>query len=162
MILTFNHFLQMIIAALFFMVFTFCTWYEGSEILDRPWEWKYSTHFTHVNDEQAIDAVDISNFDHFVYAAKFKPLFPLLMVLAAAYIIILSGYILFKRRIKNMALFLLGFGVLFLFSSGFVSHSPTVGGNIFQAFFLIGGMIAIMAAALYYYRVPGVFNTFMK
>lgn len=162
MILTFNHFLQMIIAALFFMVFTFCTWYEGSEIVERPWEWKYSTLFTHVNDEQAIDAVDISNFDHFVYAAKFKPLFPLLMVLAASYIIILSGYILFKRRIKKMALFLLGFGVLFLFSSGFVSHSPTVGGNIFQAFFLIGGMIAIMAAALYYYRIPRGFNTFMK
>ncbi|MCD1162508.1 DUF4306 domain-containing protein [Peribacillus frigoritolerans] len=160
--MTFNHFLQMIIAALFFMVFTFCTWYEGSEILDRPWEWKYSTLFTHVNDEQAIDAVDISNFDHFVYAAKFKPLFPLLMVLAASYIIILSGYILFKRRIKKMALFLLGFGVLFLFSSGFVSHSPTVGGNIFQTFFLIGGMIAIMAAALYYYRIPRGFNTFMK
>ncbi|MEB2629989.1 MULTISPECIES: DUF4306 domain-containing protein [Peribacillus] len=160
--MTFNHFLQMIIAALFFMVFTFCTWYEGSEIVDKPWEWKYSTLFTHVNDEQAIDAVDISNFDHFVYAAKFKPLFPLLMVLAASYIIILSGYILFKRRIKKMALFLLGFGVLFLFSSGFVSHSPTVGGNIFQAFFLIGGMIAIMAAALYYYRIPRGFNTFLK
>ncbi|MFY0804895.1 DUF4306 domain-containing protein [Peribacillus frigoritolerans] len=160
--MTFNHFLQMIIAALFFMVFTFCTWYEGSEIVDKPWEWKYSTLFTHVNDEQAIDAVDISNFDHFVYAAKFKPLFPLLMVLASSYIIILSGYILFKRRIKKMALFLLGFGVLFLFSSGFVSHSPTVGGNIFQAFFLIGGMIAIMAAALYYYRIPRGFNTFLK
>lgn len=160
--MTFNHFLQMIIAALFFLVFTFCTWYEGSEIVDKPWEWKYSTLFTHVNDEQAIDAVDISNFDHFVYAAKFKPLFPFLMVLAASYIIILSGYILFKRRIKKMALFLLGFGVLFLFSSGFVSHSPTVGGNIFQAFFLIGGMIAIMAAALYYYRIPRGFNTFLK
>ncbi|WP_249599611.1 DUF4306 domain-containing protein [Peribacillus frigoritolerans] len=152
----------MIITALFFMVFTFCTWYEGSEIVDKPWEWKYSTLFTHVNDEQGIDAVDISNFDHFVYAAKFKPLFPLLMVLAASYIIILSGYVLFKRRIKKMALFLLGFGVLFLFSSGFVSHSPTVGGNIFQALFLIGGMIAIMAAALYYYRMPRGFNTFMK
>ncbi|WP_249599037.1 DUF4306 domain-containing protein [Peribacillus frigoritolerans] len=160
--MTFNHFLQMIITALFFMVFTFCTWYEGSEIVDKPWEWKYSTLFTHVNDEQGIDAVDISNFDHFVYAAKFKPLFPLLMVLAASYIIILSGYVLFKRRIKKMALFLLGFGVLFLFSSGFVSHSPTVGGNIFQALFLIGGMIAIMAAALYYYRMPRGFNTFMK
>ncbi|MEC0347226.1 DUF4306 domain-containing protein [Peribacillus frigoritolerans] len=160
--MTFNHFLQMIIAALSFMVFTFCTWYEGSEILDRPWEWKYSTHFTHINDKQAIDAVDISNFDHFVYAVKFKPLFPLLMVLAASYLIILTGYILFKRRIKKMALFLLGFGVLFLFSSGFVSNSPTVGGNIFQAFFLIGGMIAIMAAALYYYRMPRGFNTLMK
>ncbi|MCK2020251.1 DUF4306 domain-containing protein [Peribacillus frigoritolerans] len=160
--MTFNNFLQMIIAALFFMVFTFCTWYEGSEIVDKPWEWRYSTLFTHVNDEKAIDAVDISNFDHFVYAAKFKPLFPLLMVLAASHIIILSGYILFKRRIKKMALFLLGFGVLFLFSSGYVSNSPTVGGNVFQAFFLIGGMIAIMAAALYYYRMPRGFNTLMK
>jgi hypothetical protein len=151
----------MIIAALFFIVFTFCAWYEGSEILDS-WEWKYSTLFTHVSDEQAIDAVDISNFDHFVYAAKFKPLFPFLMVLAASYLIILTGYILFQRRCKKMALFLLGFGVLFLFSSGFVSNSPTVGGNIFQAFFLIGGMIAIAAAALYYYRMPRRFNTFVK
>ncbi len=58
-----------------------------------------------------------------------------------------------------MVLFLLGFGVIFLFFSGYVSNSPTVGGNIFQAFFLIGGMIAIMAAALYYYRMPRGFNT---
>lgn len=160
--MTFNHFLQMIIAALFFMVFTFCTWYEGSEILDRPWEWKHSTHFTNINDEQAIEADDISKFDHFVYAAKFKPLFPFLMVTTASYLIILTGYILFQRRIKKMALFLLGFGVIFLFSSGYVSNSPTVGGNIFQAFFLIGGMIAIMTAALYYYRMPRGFNTLMK
>ncbi|MDR4929500.1 DUF4306 domain-containing protein [Peribacillus simplex] len=152
--MTFNNLLQMIIAALFFMVFTFCTWYEGSEILDRPLEWKYSTHFTKVDDDQALDANDISNFDHFVYAAKFKPLFPFFMVLAASYLIILTGYILFKRSIKKMALFLLGLGVLFLLSTGFVSNSPTVGGNIFTAFFLIGGMIAIIGAALYYFRMP--------
>ncbi|MFS0762114.1 DUF4306 domain-containing protein [Peribacillus phoenicis] len=160
--MTFNNFLQMIITALFFMVFTFCTWYEGSEILDRPSEWKYSTPFTQVNDDQAMDADDILNFDYFVYAAKFKPLFPFLMVLASSYLIILTGYILFKRRIKKMALFLLGFGVLFLFSSGFVSNSPTVGGNIFTAFFLIGGMIAIIGAALYFFRMPTGFNTIMK
>ncbi|MGE1101344.1 DUF4306 domain-containing protein [Peribacillus simplex] len=152
--MTFNNLLQMIIAALFFMVFTFCTWYEGSEILDRPLEWKYSTHFTKVDDDQALDANDISNFDHFVYAAKFKPLFPFFMVLAASYLIILTGYILFKRSIKKMALFLLGLGVLFLLSTGFVSNSTTVGGNIFTAFFLIGGMIAIIGAALYYFRMP--------
>ncbi|MFY0783281.1 hypothetical protein AB1K18_23770 [Peribacillus simplex] len=56
-----------------------------------------------------------------------------------------------------------GFGVLFLISSGFISTSPTVGGNIFQAFFLIGGMIAgmiaVMGAALYYFRIPKRFNT---
>ncbi|MBO0998787.1 DUF4306 domain-containing protein [Bacillus sp. SD075] len=157
--MTINKFSQMIIAALFFMVFTFCTWYEGSEILDRPWEWKYSTHFTHVNDDQTMDADDISSFDYFVYAAKFKPLFPFFMVLAALYFIILTGYILFKRSMKKMALFLLGLGVLLLLSNGFVSHSPTVGGNIFQAFFLIGGMITILSAAHYYLRIPTGFNT---
>jgi len=154
MILTFNNLLQMIIAALFLIVFTFCTWYEGSEIMDRPWEWKYSAHFTQVDDGQAMDADDISNFDHFVYAAKFKPLFPFLMVLAASYLIILTGYILFKSNIKKMALFLLGLGVLFLLSTGFVSNSPTVGGNIFQVYFLICGVIAIIGAALYYFRMP--------
>ncbi|MEF2097764.1 hypothetical protein V3595_24435 [Bacillus sp. CFBP9009] len=61
-----------------------------------------------------------------------------------------------------MALFLLGLGVLFLLLSGFVSNSPTVGGNIFQAFFLIGGIIAILSEALYYCRMPRGFNTFMK
>ncbi|WP_286178810.1 DUF4306 domain-containing protein [Bacillus sp. B4EP4a] len=152
--MTFNNFLQMIIAAFFLLLFSFCTWYEGSEILDNPWEWKYSTHFTQVNDDHAMDANDISNFDYFVYAAKFKPLFPFLMVLAASYLIILTGYILFKRSIKKMALFLLGLGVLFLLSTGFVSNSSTVGGNIFQAFFLIGGMMAIMGAALYYFLMP--------
>ncbi|MFJ8071412.1 DUF4306 domain-containing protein [Peribacillus sp. NPDC096447] len=113
-----------------------------------PREWKYSTHFTQVNDDQAMDADDISSFDYFVYAAKFKPLFPLLMVLAASYFIILTGYILFKRSIKGMSLFLLGLGFLFLLLSGFVSNSPTVGGNIFQAFYLIGGRIAILSGAL--------------
>ncbi|MBT2665652.1 DUF4306 domain-containing protein [Bacillus sp. ISL-4] len=152
--MTFNNFLQLITAAFFFMVFTFCTWYEGSEILDNPWERKYSTHFTQVNDDQAMDAYDISNFDYFVYAAKFKPLFPFLMVITASYLIILTGYIQFKRSIKKMALFLLGLGVLFLLSTGFVSNSPTVGGNIFQAFFLIGGMMAIIGAALYYFLMP--------
>ncbi|CAH0273434.1 MULTISPECIES: DUF4306 domain-containing protein [Peribacillus] len=160
--MTFRNFLQMIITALFFIVFMFCTWYEGSEILDRPWEWKYSTHFTQVNDDQRMEADDISSFDYFVYAAKFKPLFPLLMVLAASYFIILTGYILFKRRIKKMALFFFGLGILFLLSSGFVSNSPTVGGNIFQALFLIGGMIAIFRGVLYYFRMPRGFNTFMK
>ncbi|QOS91219.1 DUF4306 domain-containing protein [Peribacillus sp. JNUCC41] len=152
--MTFNNLLQMIITAFFFMVFTFCTWYEGSEIMDKPWEWKYSTHFTQENDVQAMEAKDISNLDHFVYAAKFKPLFPFLMVLAASYLIILTGYILFKRSIKKMALFLLGLGVLFLLSNGIVSNSPTVGGNIFQAFFLISGMMAVIGAALYYFLMP--------
>lgn len=149
-----KYFVQIIIAAFFLLLFSFCTWYEGSEILDNPWEWRYSTHFSQMLNDQVMDDQDISNLDYFVYAAKFKPVFPVLMVLTSSYLIILTGYALFKRSSKKIALFLAGFGVLFLISSGFVSNSPTVGGNIFQAFFLISGMMAIMGAALYYFRVP--------
>ncbi|MGE7186151.1 YjdJ family protein [Peribacillus sp. NPDC006672] len=149
-----KYFIQLIIAAFFLLLFSFCTWYEGSEILDDHSEWKYSTHFSQMLNDQVMDEKDISNLDYFVYAAKFKPLFPVLMVLMSSYLIILTGYALFKRSSKKIALFLAGFGVLFLISSGIVSNSPTVGGNIFQAVFLISGMMAIMGAALYYFRVP--------
>jgi hypothetical protein len=149
-----KYFDQLIIAGFFLLLFSFCTWYEGSEIQDNPWEWKYSTHFSQMLNDQVLDEQDISNLDYFVYAAKFKPVFPVLMVLTSSYLIILTGYALFKRSSKKIALFLAGFGVLFLISSGIVSNSPTVGGNIFQAFFLISGMMAIMGAALYYFRVP--------
>lgn len=124
--MTINYFTQMIIAAFFFMLFSFCAWYEGSEILDNSWEWKHSTYFS----EHVIDADDISDLDHFVYAAKFRPLFPVLMILTASYIIILTGHRLFKKSITKKAVFLSGFGALFLFASGIVSNSPTIGGYL--------------------------------
>ncbi|WP_340372251.1 DUF4306 domain-containing protein [Peribacillus sp. FSL E2-0218] len=153
--MTINYFTQMIIAAFFFMLFSFCAWYEGSEILDNSWEWKHSTYFS----EHVIDADDISDLDHFVYAAKFRPLFPVLMILTASYIIILTGHRLFKKSITKKAVFLSGFGALFLFASGIVSNSPTIGGGIFQAIFLIGGMLLILAAALCYFWLPRGFKT---
>ncbi|CAH0232466.1 hypothetical protein SRABI96_02713 [Peribacillus sp. Bi96] len=157
--MSFKYIFQMIIAAIFFLLFSVCTWYEGSEILDNPWEWKYSTYFSQASDDQVMDAQDISDLDYFVYAAKFKPTFPIFMILAASYLIILTGYILFKGSIKRMALFLSGLGALFLLSSVFVSNTPTVGGTIFQVFFLISGMISIMGAALYYFWMSKGFKT---
>ncbi|MCK1994788.1 DUF4306 domain-containing protein [Peribacillus muralis] len=157
--MTFTYFSQMIITALFFMLFSFCTWYEGSEILDTPGEWKYSTYFSAASGDQLTDADDISNLDYFVYAAKFKPLFPVLMIFTASYMIMLTGYIFFKTRMKNLAVFMSGSGVLFLVSSGLLSNSPTIGGTVFQAFFLISGMISIIAAALCYFRIPKGFVT---
>ncbi|MGG4266244.1 YjdJ family protein [Peribacillus simplex] len=149
-----KYFDQSIIAGFFLLLFSFCTWYEGSEILDDSREWKYSAHFSQMLNDQVVDDQDISNLDYFVYAAKFKPVFPVLMVLTSSYLIILTGYALFKRSSKKTALFLVGYGVFFLILSGIVSNSPTVGGNIFQAIFLISGMMAIIGAALYYFRIP--------
>ncbi|WP_285769284.1 DUF4306 domain-containing protein [Peribacillus sp. SI8-4] len=147
--MAYNYMLQMIMGALFFILFSFCSWYEGSEILDNSWEWEYSTHFS----GNVSDADDISNLDYFVYAAKFKPLFPVLMTLTASYMILLTGFRLFKSSRAKKAIFLSGLGALFLFSSAVLFHSPTVGGDIYQVIFLSGGMLLILAAALYYFRL---------
>ncbi|MFB7640545.1 YjdJ family protein [Peribacillus butanolivorans] len=145
---------QLVMAMLFLLLFTFCTWYEGSEILDSPREWKYSTHFSQMLNDQVVDANDISVLDYFVYAAKFKPLFPSLMIITALYIIILLGSMLFKRSDKKIALFLSGLGVLLLLLSRVVSNSPTAGGSFFTTFFLTSGIISVLIAALYYYQMP--------
>ncbi|KON70920.1 hypothetical protein AKG34_20505 [Peribacillus butanolivorans] len=145
---------QIVIATLFLLLFTFCTWYEGSEILDSPREWKNSTHFSQMLNDQVVDANDISDLDYFVYAAKFKPLFPSLMIITALYIIILLGAMLFKRSAKKIALFLSGLGVLLLLLSRLVSNSPTAGGGFFNTFFLTSGIISVLIAALYYYQMP--------
>lgn len=73
--------------------------------------------------------------DHFVYAAKFAPRFPLLMLLSATYLIILGGYILLKRKDRTFSYFLSGVGVLFLVLSGFVSKSSTTGLKFFLLVF---------------------------
>ncbi|MFE4429687.1 YjdJ family protein [Peribacillus butanolivorans] len=145
---------QIVIATLFLLFFTFCTWYEGSEILDNPWEWKYSAHFSQMLNDQVVDSNDISDLDYFVYAAKFKPLFPSLMTITALYIIILLGSMLFKRSAKKKALFLSGLGVLLLLLSRLVSNSPTAGGSFFNTFFLTSGILSVLIAALYYYQMP--------
>lgn len=95
------------------MVFSFCPWFEGSEILDEPWKWKYSAHFSQVSDDEVMDAHDISNLDHFVYAAKFKPLFPFLMALTASYIIILRVIPYSKEALKKQHYFCLDLGSFF-------------------------------------------------
>ncbi|MGE7879249.1 DUF4306 domain-containing protein [Peribacillus muralis] len=154
--MTFNYASQFIMAALFFILFSFCSWYEGSEILDNPREWKHSTYFS---GDHVIDAHAISDLDYFVYAAKFRPMFPVLMTLTASYISLLTGYRFFKSSIAKKTLFLSGFGVLFLFAGGIVSNSPTIGGGIFQAIFLMGGLLLILAAALSYFWKPSWFNT---
>ncbi|MFD6441019.1 YjdJ family protein [Peribacillus sp. NPDC060186] len=145
---------QLISATLFLLFFTFCTWYEGSEILDNPWEWEYSTYFSQMLNDQVVEENDISSLDYFVYAAKFKPLFPSLMIITALYIIILSGLNLYKRSAKKIALFLSVLGVILLILSSLVTNSPTAGGSFFNAFFLTCGIISVLIAALYYIEMP--------
>lgn len=139
---------------LFLLIFTLCAWYEGSEILDNQGEWKYSTPFS----EKVEDSKDISNLDYFVYAAKFRPMFPALMLVTLLYIITLSGLSVCKGSHIKKALFLTGLGMLVLLLSGLVWNSPTVGGNLFKGICLVIGVVFILLGALHYFKFPTKFK----
>lgn len=64
---------------------TAVAWYEGSAILDNPWEWRYSTPFTQLLYGVVNNPSDISQLDYFVYASKFQPTFPIIMILSSLY-----------------------------------------------------------------------------
>ncbi|MDF2946528.1 MAG: hypothetical protein K0S51_1207 [Bacillales bacterium] len=88
---------------LVFLFSTLAAWYEGSEIVNNPYEWKYSTPFTQLMGVNITDYKDISQLDYFVYAAKFSLAFPI-MLICAIYIFAAITY-LFLKKIKSIQLF---------------------------------------------------------
>ena len=141
--LSFKIITQFGLASILLILSTGATWYEGSSIVEKPWEWKHTAIFSQMANGQVENLNDILPIDHFVYAAKFAPTFPLLMLLSATYLLILVGYILLKRKDRTFSYFLSGVGVLFLVLSGFVSKSPTTGLKIFFVSFLLIGIVAV-------------------
>lgn len=138
--------IQLGLASILLIISAGAAWYEGSEILDDPWEWKYTAIFSQKVNGQVEYASDILPIDHFVYAAKFVPTFPLLMLLSGTYLIVLLGYILLKRSHKMFSYFLSCFGILFMVISSLLSKSPTIGLKIFFNSFLLIGMLLIVIA----------------
>ena len=145
--------IQFGVASFFLLFSTTVAWYEGSAILDNPWEWKYSTPFTQLMYGVVSNPSDISRLDYFVYAAKFQPTFPIIMVLSSLYLLILIGYCIFRQEKSVFAVYLsiLGGGLTFL--SYFISNSPTVGGQIMFYIFLVCGVFCIVTALMIYYQI---------
>jgi hypothetical protein len=128
---------QYVSAFMLFVFSTFASWYEGSELRDIPWEWKHSAFFSKMFNGKITESTDISQLDHFIYAAKFKPIFPILMMLSLTYIFILSGYLLLKHNTKKLIVFHFCLGIMFFSLGAMVSDSPTVGGKYFTSLFII-------------------------
>jgi Domain of unknown function (DUF4306) len=145
--------IQFGVASFFLLFSTTVAWYEGSAILDNPWEWKYSTPFTQLMYAVVSNPSDISRLDYFVYAAKFQPTFPIIMVLSSLYLLILIGYCIFRQEKSVFVIYLsiLGGGLIFL--SYFIFNSPTAGGQIMFYIFLVCGIFCIVTALMYYYQI---------
>ncbi|KPL60103.1 YjdJ family protein [Rossellomorea vietnamensis] len=124
---------------------TLVSWYEGSALLDHSWEWGYSAPFSEMVHGSVTGSSDIVALDFFVYAAKFSPLYPGMMIISASYLLILFGFRVFKQA--GFRIFLALIGVIYLALSLLISSSPTTGGNALFWLLLSVGILMIVAAS---------------
>ncbi|MCM3721530.1 YjdJ family protein [Solibacillus isronensis] len=146
----FKYVLQIIAGILTLVVSTFIAWYEGSAIIENTLEWKYSTPFTSLFQREIINGHDISQLDYFVYAAKFQPFFPTIMIASVLYILSVTGYFLIKRKPKWEIGFCGLIGIILLLFSSLFYNSTTMGGNVFFWISSISGLLFIVITVLQY------------
>lgn len=96
-----RYMVQFGVAFIFFIVSAIISWYEGSNLIDHSFDWKYSAKFTNYFKGPVSDSHDIMQIDFFVYAAKFYPIPVIIMVTSFGYIVLLSLYIVLKRRLSS-------------------------------------------------------------
>lgn len=144
---------QYLIALMLLAFSTFIAWYEGSAIRDVPWEWKHTAFFSNVLNGQITNNSDISQLDYFIYAAKFHPVYPILILFSLSYIVTLSGYLLFKNYIKRLTVFLSAISIIYVLLGLTIYSSPTVGAKYFTFVFLFNGLVNLSLATLFFLRM---------
>ncbi|ANU24210.1 DUF4306 domain-containing protein [Planococcus donghaensis] len=131
-------------ALIFFAVSTFFSLYEGSRLEDVSWEWRYSAIFSNWLNGGVESAGDILTIDYLVYAAKFAPLFPVIMFVSAFILLLqLVSWIFRKNKIALNLVYLVYGVALFVMSDVFMS-SPTVGLELFSRIFFVFGFVLVM------------------
>ncbi|MFK4012804.1 YjdJ family protein [Bacillus cereus] len=81
-----------------FITSALMSWYQESNLIDNPDEWKYSAKFTNYFKGTVSNYQDIYQIDFFIYAAKFYPTAFIVMLVSLLYMLILILYILFSKK----------------------------------------------------------------
>lgn len=131
-------------ALTFFAVATFLSLYEGSQLDDISWEWPYSAVFTNWLSGGVTSANDILTIDYLVYAAKFEPLFPLIMFVSGMILFLQLSFWIFRGKKIVWSVFLLLCAIALLVLSGALMASPTAGLELFSRVFLETGIFMII------------------
>lgn len=137
-------------AILLFLFSTLAAWYEGAQIYDNPWEWEHTALVSnYINGSAVMLADQIVWLDHFIYAAKFQPLFPLLMVLSFLSLVFMVLQPVLKRSaaitlVSCLVLAAVSFSVAVL-----LGNSPTQGFSLFSIFF--GALGVVTSGYLVYF-----------
>lgn len=93
-------------ASIVFLFSACAAWYEGSALLDHPSVWKNTTPFTRLFHGSVQSETDILQWDFFIYAAKYQPTYPMIMLVSGLYLLLFIGYYIFKRAKKWYAIYL--------------------------------------------------------
>lgn len=109
---------QYLMAITILIISTFAAWYEGSSIRLNSFEWRYSAIFSKLFNGEIKNIADISELDHFVYAAKFSPTFPILMVFSFSYLLMISSYLVLRKKNKSIDYFASNFKHIVLIVRG--------------------------------------------
>lgn len=96
--MTINQMFQLGASFLLFIFSTLISWYQGSNLIDFPDEWKYTAKFTNYFKGPVSNYKDIYQVDFFIYAAKFYPGWVIVMIISFIYMILLLVYIIYKRE----------------------------------------------------------------
>lgn len=131
-----------------FILATLVSWYEGGQLRDHPWEWEHTAFFSNWVNDGFTNADNLLVMDHFVYAAKFEPLFPLVMASSFFWMVFQLIFWLFKERnaIRNtLLLFMTGASFAMC---GILVDSPTMGFKLFSLFFGLVGISVILGVFL--------------
>lgn len=142
-------------SALVFLFSTMATWYEGSEIRNDPWRWKYTATFSKIFIGEVTQASHISQLDHFVYAVKFKPLFPIVMTLSLIYIVVTTAHLLLQNNIKKLSVLHVILGLLFLLIALFFSSFINLGAKYFSLIFAFFSVLNFLVAFGYNVKFKG-------
>jgi len=144
---------QFCIASGVFLFAFLAAWYEGSVLLNRPSEWRNSTPITQWLVGHVHESSDILLWDFFVYAAQYRPTFPMIMTVSGLYLLILIGNLLFKKVRKWFAYYLIMISVG-LFVLGYFSYeSLTDGGQKMFGLFTACGSFCLLAGLITYLTV---------
>lgn len=146
----FRFIFQFCAVSVVFLFSSLAAWYEGSAILDHPSEWRISTPITQMFYGNVHVSSDISQWDFFIYAAKYRPAFPMLMTVSGIYILILLGFYLFKKLRKWYAYYLFLISGALFFLSYASSQSSTDGGQKMFVLFSICGSFCLLIGLISY------------
>lgn len=135
-------------AFVFFAVAAFFSLYEGSQLDDVSWEWPHSAIFTNWLNGSVSSADEILTIDYLVYAAKFEPLFPVIMFLSGMIVFLQLAFWLFRGKKMAFSIFLLFPAAMLFVCSGALMASPTEGLQLFSNIFLGSGILILIGCLI--------------